>query len=177
MGDWPQGQEFNRQVICSASLESIGPDVVGTGQGMTGLQAWPTANLAIFVPFLVFTPFLAKIIGVDNGATVSGNIDVGIYDGQQNRLVSTGSTAHAGTSTVQTFDITDTLLLPGIYYMAQAMDNTTGITHGPASTVPIGGACGVLQMASAFPLPDPATFAAHAVAFIPILSVYGRTVA
>jgi hypothetical protein len=53
-----------------------------------------------------------------NGATASGNMDVGIYDYAGTRLVSSGSTAQSGTSAFQDFDITDTLLGPGIFYLA-----------------------------------------------------------
>lgn len=61
------------------------------------------------------------------GATSSGNIDVGIYDSQQNRIVSAGSTAMSATiNTVQEINIADTVLSPGEYFLAVACDNTTG---------------------------------------------------
>jgi hypothetical protein len=61
------------------------------------------------------------------GATSGGNIDVGIYDAQKNRLVSAGSTAmSATTNTVQELNITDTVLPPGNYLLAGAGDNAGG---------------------------------------------------
>ncbi len=86
-------------------------------------------------------------------------------------MVSIGSTAHAGTSGIQSFDITDTTLNPGLYYLACALDNGTGIidhfTH-PALNLRT---MGVLKMASAFPLPANATFAAMDQAYLPTICV------
>lgn len=177
MGDWAQFQPSNRQVVNCMGLESIGAELRALNLSASS-AAWPTANLALYVPFTVEAPFTAKLIGIENGGTASGNIDVGIYDDQQNRLVSKGSTAQSGTTTVQSFDITDTLLLPGLYYLGIAFDGTTGTTRSfTGITVPLLGLCGVLQQASAFPLPSPAVFAACATTALPQgLAIFGRTV-
>ena len=110
-----------------------------------------------------------------NGSTASGNIDVGIYDLGGAKLVSIGSTAQAGTSAYQVFDITDTTLYPGQYYMAVAMDGTTGtlVRWSPGAQE-----CRNLamqQMASAFPLPATATFASVASSYIPWVFASRRT--
>jgi hypothetical protein len=146
--------------------EEIGWELFNMNSAITAYEvqtgAWPSANLAIFVPMPIASPFIATQMWVVNGATVSGNIDVGIYDIQGNRLVSIGSTAQAGTTSNQTFNITDTLLSPAVYYLAVALDNATGIVWHfahPANNARMMG-----------------TYAAMAQAYIPEVFVTGQTV-
>lgn len=177
MADFPaQSQDYNRVTITTGSPESVGVEMVSTTLTVNTAVAWPSANRAIFVPFLVFNPLVAVKMFIANGSTVSGNVDVGIYDTGGSRLVSSGSTAHAGTSATQVFDITDTTLNPGVYYFAVAMDNTTGTIKALTSAVGICSACGVLSQSTAFALPSPATFAAAADAYIPLVGLTARTV-
>jgi len=68
-------------------------------------------------------------MGVYNGATVSGNFDIGIYDDQQNLIAHSGSTAQAGTTQWQVVAVS-AAFDPGVYYMALAFDNTTATTYG-----------------------------------------------
>lgn len=106
-----------------------------------------------------------------SGTTAGGNCDVGIYDHEGNRLVSSGATAR-GASNETICNITDTLLYPDIYYMAMAHDGTSNIV-GFAPGVQRARLCGVLQMASAYVLPDPVTFAAVTVSWVPSIAIYG----
>lgn len=177
MADFPaQAQEYNRVTITTASVESVGVEAVTAGFIFTSTAAWPAANQAIFVPFVVYTTLTAVKMFVANGATVSGNIDVGIFDTGGHRLVSAGSSAQAGTSGLQVFDVTDTTLQPGSYYFGVAMDNTTGTLTSAAPAVGICSAFGLLSQASAFALPDPVTFAAAASAYVPLVGLTARTV-
>lgn len=125
--------------------------------------AWPSANLAIFTPFFNAEPRTVAQLFVVNGTGVSGNIDVGLYAIDGTRLASAGSTAQAGTSAVQAFNITDIRLPVGTYYMAVALDNNTGAVEGAVPTSAAGAAmlriAGCAQMAAAFPLPATATLA------------------
>lgn len=175
MGDWPQTQECNPIAISTGSPESIGVELSAYLTTSVLTTAWPTANLALYVPFVVHRPWTVLKMLIENGATVGGNVDVGVYDGQQNRILSSGSTAHAGASGVQTFDVTDTLLVPGAYFMAVTFDNNTSTIRGWATAVTLNSGCGVLQQASAFALPSPAVFAACASAFVPFVTLLGRT--
>lgn len=119
--------------------------------------AWPAANRAIFYPFLLHVPTVLTKLWCLNGNTVSGNLDIGIYDVAGTKLVSTGSTAQSGTSALQTVTITALPLAPGTYYMAMAMDNTTGTLYRITTpTVNLAIGLGWFQQATAFPLP--ATF-------------------
>lgn len=174
--DWPQVQDFNRVAITTTSLESIAIDMKAQAAGL-GSQVF-AANRAYYVPFLVLgQPFLAQMIAMRNLATVNGNLDVGIYDDQQHRLVSKGSTAQAGANALQTFDITDTLLLPGVYYASFATDSATGTYRGYSISSSLGSAAaGVLMQDTAFPLPDPAVFASSVGNLVvPDISILGRS--
>lgn len=132
--------------------------------------AWPAANRAIYVPFSLARHRIAQIMWLQNG-TVAGNLDMGIYDEAGTRLVSSGSTAQAGASTIQIVDITDTLLTPGSYFMALAMDGTTGQTGRYNPSTQFLRCAGVQEQASAFVLPATFTLANPSSAYIPIMGV------
>lgn len=131
---------------------------------------WPAANRAIYVAVQLAFPVTVYQVGWWNGTAVSGNVDVGIYDETGARLVSTGSTAQAGTSTIQTVDIADTALVAGTYFLAMAMDNTTGQVMRVSAQTLIQQVSPVAQQATAFPLPTTSTMATLALAYLPALS-------
>ncbi len=115
--------------VTSQSLESLGIQtrtLVGTPYVST---AFPAANRVILVPFTLTNVTTFASLAVANGATVSGNFDIGIYDtgggtATLNRLVSTGSTAQSGTSVPQSVAASFTLG-PGTYFAALCCDKTT----------------------------------------------------
>lgn len=165
-------------VISAATpVNSIGDRLIVANVGGAVPQTFPAANRAVFTPFIVGQLFRATVIAVDNGGTVNGNCDVGIYDAAGNRRVSKGSTAQTGASGTQSFDITDTDLEPGRYYIALASSSGTATFYGWAPAIGLCSAYGILQMASAFALPATATYAACTAAFIPGVRVQGRTLA
>lgn len=118
-----------------------------------GALAWPEANLAIAIPWLVTRPVTVKRMTVLIGGAASGNMDLGIYGYDLKKIVSTGSTAMAGTNVVQIVDVTDTFIQPGRYYMAIAIDNTTGQVFRISTVALIQRTFGVFQMSTAFALP------------------------
>lgn len=169
-------QAYNQIFISSIGLDSCGPEARLNVTSGAAAGAWPTANKAIYVPFVVRSPFVAMKIFTEIG-TASGNIDVGIYDNQKNQLVSGGGVAQAGSSAIQTFDITDTTLNTGVYYMAMAADNNTGTIFRTAlSSLIWAGAAGLLMQTSAYPLPSPAVWVAAVDVYLPLIIVTGRTV-
>jgi hypothetical protein len=124
-------------------------------------RPWQSANTAVVAE--VFLPVFATLRGFSwaNGGAVSGNVDCGLYDSHLNRIASTGSTAQAGTNATQAVSATATRLAPGNYYVALALDNTTGtILSHSTSFYPVYPALGIFMMASAFPLPSTLTLAA-----------------
>lgn len=176
MSDFPfQIGPSHHICISSMSVESIGMDAATVGGTLSGAAAWPSANLALYIPFTVYTPFTALQMAILNGSTVSGNFDVGIYDREGNQLVHKGSTAQASITNIQIADITDTTLLPGVYYFGLAFDNTTATLNAYSVTNAgqVGG-CGILSQATAFTLPATATFATASGTVIPNVAVLGR---
>lgn len=174
MTDWPNSQDYLLSgTIHSLGLaSSVGDMALTRSSPFTTATAWTTANDAIYIPFLVQAPCTAYQMAIENGATVAGNVDLGIYDVNQVRLVSIGSTAMAGVSTIQTFNITDTVLGPGVYFMAFASDSTTATFVGmPAGTAQWLRSYGVQQQATAFALPATATMATPTRTVVPSLAI------
>jgi len=147
------------------------------GNGINAVStAWPSANLAIFIPIRVPSPVMVCKLAMGAGATAAGNFDMGIYDRFGNLLVSSGATAKSAT-TEQILDVLDTRIGPGLYYLALSADGTNNYTcwtgNGTApAPVEKARLCGTLEMATAYPLPATATFAARTTAAIPALAAY-----
>lgn len=111
--------------------------------------AWPTNNLAIYVPISLSARFTVARFVVANGANSTGNVDVGLYSAAGTRLISTGSTARAGTSVLQYIGVTDQSFPPGHYYLALVASSTTGsyMKTWTGQDQYIGRMCGLLQEA------------------------------
>ena len=159
--------------MCGAML---GSQLVGTPTS----AAWTSNNRAFYMPLYVPQPVVVVKLWVLNGATASGNIDLGLYTrgagGPASLLTSSGSTAQSGTSVVQEVDITDQVLSPGTYYVALAHSSTVGTVYrtqiGNAAKAQSTGIC---MQASALPLPATATPVVTTVSDIPIFGVSLRT--
>jgi hypothetical protein len=147
-------------------------DPLGPVPGATafGSATFPAANRALLLPFRVVEASIVKQIYVVNGATASGNIDVGIYAPDGTRIISSGSTAQSGTSVMQVFNVTDTLIDRGYYYMAVAMDNTTGTLLRNNISAQNAKYQGFAAMESAFPLPATVT-PATSPGYLPVMGV------
>lgn len=168
-------------VLTPWSHQSIGTSLFTTAQIAIAAAAWPAANLVIYVPFGVPEPVTITKVFYGIGAA-AGNIDMGIYQPDGTRLVSLGTTAAAGASTIQVGDIVDTTLARGVYYFALVADTVTTLTiqsRNPAAG--IAQSLGLLEQASVtLPLStnaNPATFAKYTRAYVPLVGVQGyRTV-
>lgn len=134
--------------------------------------AWPAANRAIYIPFVVDTPVTAKQMFWENGG-VAGTTDVGIYDRNFARLVSLTATTNAGS--IQIGNITDTLLEDGTYYMGMLASTVTTQTYWSATltgAIPALRAAGCAQQAvGSATLPNPATPAVIASSYVPFVGV------
>lgn len=169
MSDWPpdvHGYRGYGPLSTAGEGSPIGEVMSNAGQIFTAAAAWGTANTAVFSPVIIGVNTTVYQLAWINGATVAGNADVGIYDRNGFRLVSSGSTAQSGVSAPQVVDITDTTLTPGLYYLAMVADDATATYNraGTSSASPLCRASGMAMQASAFPLPSTATFAAFALA-------------
>lgn len=131
--------------------------------------AYPASNDAIFVPVTVKQTVLIKRLYSLNGTSANNNIDVGIYTKGGTRVVSSGSTAQSGTNAPQFYDVTDLTLSPGLYYLAVAMDGTSGTLFRLAPGLHILQLLGVAKQATAFALPATATFATPTANYLPVI--------
>lgn len=145
-----------------------------TQNGTVSAAVWPSANAAIYVPFIVEIPFRASNAAVRVSVS-AGNLDMGVYDEGGNALVTKGSIAVAAAG-LQVVDFTasisqgsaDPLLGPGTYYFAMACSSATASFFRLAN-VSIGNlrVCGCRWQATALPLPATATFAVMNAAYCP----------
>jgi hypothetical protein len=179
MGRWPQRTGgFGRQQVTVGLWHPwcLGAGFkVLSGYASPASSAWPAANRAILVPFRVPVPVTVYQMVMGSGATAAGNFDIGIYDRLGNRLVSSGATAKSA-SVEQVLNITDTALLPGVYYMALAANGTNNYNGWTISGVtPYMKAMGVRQASSAYTLPSTVTFETAASAYFPNISVWLRS--
>jgi len=147
--------------VSTMGAESIiGPYSSHANGSYSTFTAWQNANQAVYVAVAI--PFACTVyqMAVQIGGTSSGNLDVGIYDANFNRLVSMGSTAMGSTNSIQVFNVTDTPLTPGTYFLACSVSNTSGVLAGGACYTPAHQglrALGVQVQSSALPLPSTAT--------------------
>lgn len=124
--------------------------------------AWPAANRAIFVPMRLPVPATVYKMATGSGTLTAGNFDLGIYDTNGNLIISTGATAKTTASSERIVDVTDTRLMPGMYYLAMSADGTdnyTGWAFG--SNTAFGKLVGLREMESAYVLPATATLATY----------------
>lgn len=175
MADFPTRIDFNAPVIHSGSIESIGTEITAGNSSLINTTTWPASNLALFMPILISYLFTAKLIFWTNGATVGTNsVDAGIYTSEGNLLVSSGSTLTSGVSVLQSADITDTVLIPGLYYLAMAMNGTTDTVAESNLPTPIPRAVGSYEQTTAFTLPSTATFAVSSRSFMPFIGITSK---
>jgi hypothetical protein len=172
MPDFPGGEALGRTIASSTGLSTLaGQASISAASAASTAAVWPAANRAIYIPFEIDYPATAFQMAFVVG-TQSGNYDAGIYSETGTRLVSLGSTA-VPIAGIATANFADTALLPGTYFMALNIDNTTAAvarTGGlPIDTLRT---CGVQQQAvGAVALPVTATFANPASAYMPQLLV------
>jgi hypothetical protein len=156
--------------------DSIGLEMAGlVAYGNPSSAAWPTANKAFYFPFTLQIPQMAYQLWVWNGATTSGNFDIGLFDESGTKLGSSGATAQSGASSIQTVDITDVLLPQGTTWLGLSFNNTTATTFriNPAAAyiAPLG--CYV--QTTAYPLPTTATYSRIDAAYVPMCGILFRT--
>lgn len=109
----------------------------GQSIGGTATAAWPVANTLLLMPFRTARDQLVTGFGLYNGTSVSGNFDVAILTRGGKRLVSTGSVAQAGVSSIQRVTLGTPFLLPAdSYYLGLVLDNATGQVNRHGASTP-----------------------------------------
>lgn len=175
MADFP-GIAQHPAVISSLHREAWGVTAFLSNTVAATSQVWPSANLAIYIPFAVEAPYHVRMVWWANGTTtIAGNVDVGVYGDDGTLLLSAGSTAQATATVCQSVTLgTEVLLSPGAYYMAMSSSSGTATFMQANTTLRYVQTFGGAQQATALPLPATATFAAFAQARIPVFGI-GRT--
>lgn len=96
----------------------------------TVFTSWPSANFAVYVPVTMPARFtIARFLTV-NGNVVAGNVNVGLYSNNMALLMSSGSTAQAGTNVVQYIPVADQSFPAGDYFLALAASSTSARFQG-----------------------------------------------
>jgi len=135
--------------------------------GGATLSSWPAADRIIYCPIRIREDCTVKRVFWANGSSVSGNLNLGLYDSAGTKLWETGSTAQSGANQAQFVDIADQSVDAGLYYIALQCSATPSIPRMTGSLWEILG-LGVLQEnAGSFALPATATFAKLANAYLP----------
>lgn len=150
MSDWP----IDLSSMHSIHIGSPESNICGIIANQTPVSGTFSANRGLFVPFTLTRPVRVRKMWCINGTAVSGNLDIGIYDYALNKVVTSGSTAQAGVSSLQLVTIAATDLYPGLYFWAFAFDNAVATNLHPTLDVSVARILGVGQQVSAFPLPS-----------------------
>jgi hypothetical protein len=142
-------------------------------------QAWPSANIAIFIPFNLEKPCLIRESFLVSGTlTTSNTIDIGVYDESFNRLFTSTMTVNAASTAFNSSSSTDVIIGPGSYYMAMACSGTRNVLGTNVGTVVYKGA-GVMEQAglSGSTLPATASPVEFTRTNIPLFGLNLQTVA
>lgn len=140
--------------------------------------AWGTANVAFMVGFVAALNAPVNRGWWYNGGVVAGNIDVGLYDRDGNRLASTGAVAQSGTNAIQNAALTSPLVLQAgqPYYLAVSASDATAelfAVDGAGAYVAMAG--GWVQALSSQPLPASVTIASMGSRYLRVFGVTYRT--
>lgn len=138
-------------------------------------NAWPLANLALYVPIYFNEACTIYEVGCGAGATAGGNFDIGLYDMAGTLIQSTGTQGRTA-SAWNAVNWTDLVIAPGWYYAAMAANGTNNY----AASVPTAGlleAVGICEQQTAFVLPGTATLTRTTRAYLPNISFTVRSVA
>jgi len=144
------GNAFATHTILPYGLEGIGA-VVGESIDAAS-TTWIGAQTAIYTPFRIGRSVLIKGFFWLNGATVSGNVDCGIYGSGGTWLVSTGATAQSGTNVIQTVTLGTPYALSAqgsYFYLGIMLTSATGTLFGSSGlNDPEAQLLGIIQQSS-----------------------------
>ena len=164
--------------VYTLSREAVGA-AIGALAAVPAVSAtWPTANVTIYVPFQVDVDSEVVQVFLFNGAAVSGNFDIGVYNFSGTKLGALGATAQAGVGVVQAVTVANiALTADSTYYLALWFSNTTATTFRVLSgNLGHLRALGVLQETNAAGLPTNFTPVAVAQDYLPCFGVTFKTV-
>jgi hypothetical protein len=182
MGDWPApsapGAAPAKACISTIGNESGWRSVAIAIQGGGSLSTgWFGANVGIILPMILTDPFLVSQVGWENGATLSGNIEVAWWNSTLSAAyVTTGSVVQAGVSTMQTVDVTDTTIPAGtsyVVFIASSATSTVRTVGTSARTSQVGG---IRQFSGAVPITTITPAQASSTTLVPLVAFSSRAV-
>jgi hypothetical protein len=146
------------------------------GAAVAASAVYPTASLAIFVPFRLDQPRTYVKAWWQNGAAVAGNVDVGIYTlsgSTMTRVVASVAEAQATINVLQVAaSFASTTIGPGLYYMAMSATSATAQFQRAAPNAAVATRIlGIYQAATSSPLPSTATAVAATNAYVPLFGL------
>jgi hypothetical protein len=175
---------FTPRKVDQYAIKSIGSHDYWYTPGRPGATACSTntpwvANLGVYVPFRIHERITIYEWWWTNGTlTTAHNVDFGVYNEDFTQIQSLGSTVGATTASLlcNTSTWTDLTLDPGSYYMAFSDSSIRNIVCS-ADAAGLYQAMGVMEQASALPLPSPAVPVAYTRAFLPAFGMNLHSVA
>lgn len=178
MSDWPKSlANVEKRILSTGGIEScLGRLGAGSAaNNFSGNQAWPAANRAFYCP--VELQYWATVYQMSWNVATQGagppNYDIGIYDEAGARIVNLGTTAVPAAG-LALANIADTLLAPGLYFLALLISSTaTFPLRGSQGGVGLFATCGVQQQdVGSTTLPATATFANPGNALCPLINAH-----
>lgn len=157
--DWPRPRFVSPAIMHPHHPDSLGGAITAAVLNAVTASVWGAANKAYYYPFTLYDWATVYQFLLFVGSSSAGNVDIGIFDSQGNKVISTGSTAMSATAnTIQEINVTDTVLAPGEYFIGVSRDTTSGnvMATGVADELALS-QFAVYEEASAFPLPTTAT--------------------
>lgn len=161
--------------ISTLSIWSVGYERAPGGTGTPASTTW-VANLAIYCPIILpFNYPVRRMFWLNGTSVASTNMDIGVFTADGTRLYSSGSTAGSGATTVQYVTPSTPFMMYAdtVYYIGYSNSGTTNRSFGASVTAAAQGRfTGILEQASALPLPATATFASlSSIALFPVCGI------
>jgi hypothetical protein len=163
-------------VISTFHAQMIGPGMIYSGPTAA---AYPTANKAFYYPLTITHPYTVKTLWWANGTTVTGTVDVAVYDETMHRLTSMGPQNQTPATAIQQFTLVPSIVLqPGQYFLGISCLATTDNLFRSAAFSFAGQlrAFNSLEQTSAHPLPAVATPVAITANYLPIFGIASRAI-
>jgi hypothetical protein len=154
---WPRDVPPTLPVVHPWAWEARAQGLMSGGFGLQGVAsaAYPTANRALLIPFTPTRDMRPALWYWHNGATVSGNVEVGVWDAALQKVASSGSVAQAGVNAFQSVAAAGGTVIKGgrTGYLVVCVDNTTATLFRLAPSGTLLNGLGVLMLATSLPLP------------------------
>lgn len=174
----PRGVMANNNLSALDLIYGVG----WTTNATASSQAYPAANLALYVPIIVPRQVTIYEGFVLSGTlTTSNTVQVALYDEAGVKIVGTSDFTVAVASVIvnSSANLTDTVVTPGRYYLGFGCSGTRNFFASVPSTAGTAAAGGVCEQTglTGSTLPGTATFATTTRAYVPVFGLNVRATA